>query len=234
MTLALRVIASLLFDPQRGAIKGERFQHDRVVGDPINWARVMAQVRQVDELIMLDVSGNPPDYMTIGRIAAECFIPLSYGGGITTAQAALDIIKLGCDKLVFTKYDLIPVVARTAGSQAVVFCVNYEDGEREQCTTRAIRAVEVGAGEILLQSRERDGMLCGYDIEQLAAVRAVVNVPVTISSGASCGADFVAAARAGADGMAAGAVWQFTDLVPNDVKRALADASFPVRLVVAA
>ncbi len=227
MTLAVRVIATLLYDPARGVVKGQHFDNWRVVGEPIQWARVMARVREVDELVIFDVTHGPPDLETIERIASETFTPLAYGGGIHSLETAREVLRRGADKVVISHHArpaLIKKVAAYVGSQSVMVAVDHA----------ALREVALfvayGAGELLVQSKARDGTMSGYDLELIRLVSGRVDVPIVASSGAGKPADFVAAVRAGASAVAAGAIWQFTDYVPDDAKRALRSAGYPVRL----
>ena len=212
-------------DPARGVIKGRQFQHDRVIGEPVAWARVMSQIREVDELVIFDVTHNPPDIELLERITKEINIPLSYGGGIHDIDTAMRVAKIA-EKLVLQDEAMIFEVGLRSGAQAAIGCINGGN-----YATDAVRLVAAGAGEILIQSIERDGMMTGYDLEAIRAVRAAVNVPLTVSSGAGTAQHFVEAVQAGADGVAAGACWAFSDLTPNEVKRAIADAGYPVRTV---
>lgn len=235
MTLAIRVIATLLLDPARGVIKGRQFAHDRVIGEPIQWARVMAQLREVDELCILDVTHNAPDLALFERICAEVNIPVAYGGGIHDWDTARRFLRGGADKLVLTPRagwsagSLGQVIADRAGSQAVVACLDYTAGE--PIGMLAHEMAMSGAGEVLLQCPANDGTMMGYNLLPLEAVRARVDVPVIASSGAGSPADCVAAVRAGADAVACGAMYAFSDTTPNDVKRALHEAGYPVRLM---
>jgi cyclase len=219
----IRVIATMLIDPARGVIKGQQFKHDRVIGEPIQWARVMSRIREVDELVIFDVTHNPPDLELLERIAAECWVPVAYGGGIHDVEAATRILKVA-EKVVIQPKDqwLGMEIADRAGAQAVVMCLNHPQ----------IYSSMVGLfGEVLVQSTQRDGMMTGYDLEGIAHVRAWFNGPLIASSGAGNPLDCVMAADAGADAVAAGAMYAFTDTTPNDVKRALHAAYYPVRLM---
>ena len=231
MTVAVRVLATMLIDPARGVIKGRQFQHDRGIGEPVAWARVMSQIREVDELVIFDVTHNPPDIALLERIAREINIPLSYGGGIHDIETAMRVAKIA-EKIISSNPRILRGVADRAGSQAAVGVVNVGSLLFDK-QFEAMGYIRDGAGEILLQSMDRDGMMTGYDVGAIKHVRRAINVPLTVSSGAGTAQHFVEAVQAGADAVAAGAVWQFTDLTPNDVKRALADAGYPVRLVAA-
>jgi len=220
----IRVIATMLIDPARGVIKGQQFQHDRVIGEPIQWARVMSRIREVDELVIFDVTHNPPDLGLLERIAAECWVPVAYGGGIHDTGTALRILKV-TEKVVLN-WKTGPIwqeIADSAGLQAVVGCIDLYPGAPIGCPGPF--------GEVLVQSRFRDGMMNGYDVEAITGLRVVTDAPIIASSGAGSPADCVAAVRAGADAVACGAMYAFSDTTPNDVKRALHAAGYPVRLM---
>lgn len=252
--LAKRIIPTLLVNGAGALVKGKRFASDRVIGDPVQAAHVFAMVREVDELVLLDVDatreGRCIPIGLVQQIADCCFIPLSVGGGITTADRAMDILRNGADKIIlgtaaFRRPSLIEEITQKAGCQAVVVSVDVRQypacppevvvgcGREQTQIEPAAYARHVtgfGAGEILLQSVNRDGEECGYDLEQIAAVSKSVGVPVIASGGAGAYADLLSALNAGADAVAAGAMWQFSDQTPRRAKAYLAEAGIPVRL----
>lgn len=239
MTVAIRVIATLLVNRDRLLVKGRSFAADRVIGDPIQYARVMANTREVDELVVLDVhatvDGREPPYDLIAQFAETCRVPLAYGGGVSNADVAARVIGTGADRVVLgRRYDLAVPISRRLGAQAVVASIDAERFYVQRWgwlpVTDVARHIErSGAGEILLQSVLADGTLGGYDIVAIAAVAQVVSIPVIASGGCSGPADAVAAVRAGASAVAAGALFAFTDTTPLDVKNALS-AGYPVRI----
>jgi cyclase len=165
------------------------------------------------------------------RALGECnFVPLAVGGGIRTGAEAVAAVRAGADKVCLTWRGVESVasindVSRRIGSQSTVVVIN--DGDREAVE----RAVSAGAGEVLLQSRARDGMMEGYDEESLARLARGCPVPVVASSGAGAPDHFTRVFGIdGVDAAAAGAIWQFTEHTPRTVKRVLQDKGFPVRL----
>lgn len=230
--LKTRVIPTLLMR-NAGLVKTQRFKDAKYVGDPINAIRIFND-KEVDELVLLDITasreGREPAFQLIEEVAGECFMPLAYGGGIRTLEQARRILKLGVEKVIFNatalrQPDVIREASREFGAQAVVASIDvrrkmfgrYEvfsdcgsTGTGVDPVTYAKRMEELGAGEILLTSIDRDGTFKGYDIELLSMVTPAVRVPVVASGGASSVADFRAAVReGGAAAVAAGAMFVF-------------------------
>jgi cyclase len=223
----------LLVDQGR-LVKTTAFAKPKYVGDPINSVKIFND-KQVDELIVLDISASPsgkgPDLSLIRDIASECFMPLAYGGGITTVEQAQAIFSSGVEKVVlntafFSTPTLVGEIARIYGSQAVVVSIDvrrpwplrkpvavYRSAARSSGMSpvdAACRAVEAGAGELFLNAVDRDGTMSGYDIDLIRAVAGSVEVPVIAAGGASKIDDFVAAVRdAGASAVSAGAMFVF-------------------------
>ena len=204
-----RVIPALLL--QRGAlVKTVGFTDPKYVGDPINAVRIFNE-KEADELTILDigVSANQsePDYRLIEKVAAECRMPLCYGGGVATPSQAKRIIDLGVEKVSLGRVALVnpEVVAETAselGRQSVVVTLDVIRRKRrlsrgyEVCSLNAtqrfdedpvvaaLRMESLGAGEIVLNSVERDGAMQGYDLELASRAREALGVPLTILGGA--------------------------------------------------
>jgi cyclase len=250
--LKVRVIPTLLLR-EVNLVKGPGFDSWRAVGTPMQAVKVYNR-RDVDELVLLDIAATPggssPDFDMIGTLAREAAVPMTIGGGIRTVDDFRIALKVGADKVsvnsaALADPDLIRRAAELCGSQAVVVSIDYRvepDGRRmvySHCGTtptgRQIsdwaREVEAaGAGEILLTEIARDGTLAGYDIEGIAEVAAAVSIPVVASGGARDPDDMVAAVSAGADAVAAGALYLFTQVTPGEVKARMAAAGIPVRL----
>jgi len=244
-----RVIPTLLTDGV-SLVKGEQFQSWRTVGSVVAAARVFS-MRDVDELVILDVAASRegrtihPDM--VRSVADSLSVPLAAGGGIRTLAEFEATLRAGADKIIIgTAAAKNPafVTAATArfGAQAVVVAVDVAIGDDaitvEGGSSRvdqnpldyALSAVAAGAGEILLQSVARDGLQTGMDIELIRAVSAALQVPVIASSGAGSYEDFLAAIRAGADAVAAGAMFQFTEQTPRGARNFLAARGVPIRL----
>ena len=250
--LKIRVMPTLLFKDV-GLVKGERFTSDRRVGAAQQAIRVYNR-REVDEMIFLDVtatpSGRPPNFAMIDQLADECFVPLTVGGGVRTVEDISMLLHVGADKVSLNTAAvhnpaLIADGARQFGSQCIVLAIDVrrEDGRWAVYTgcgrTRteldpvawARRAEELGAGEILLTSIDRDGTQSGYDVEITCLVSSAVSIPVIASGGAGGYADMVAALRVGrASAVAAASIYHFTEMTPREAKIHLREEGFAVRL----
>jgi cyclase len=201
-----RVIPCLLIH-EGGLVKTVGFKNPKYVGDPINAVKIFNE-KESDELIVLDIDatalGREPDYQTIAHLAAECRMPLAYGGGVRSAEQAKRIISLGVEKVSISaaaieRPALISEIAESVGSQSVVVVIDVKRkmlGGYEVCTHNGKRAtgrspLDVareaearGAGEIVINSIDRDGEMKGYDLALAAKVREAVHVPLTILGGA--------------------------------------------------
>lgn len=249
--LAKRVIACL--DVRDGkVVKSVRFVDTKDVGDAIELARRYND-DGADELVFLDINASHEQRRTVvdfaSRVAEQLFIPFTVGGGISSADLAGEILRAGADKVAVNSAAvrdpaLVAQVAARYGSQACVLSIDatrsatgFEvvvDGGRvptgRDVVAWAIEAVGLGAGEILLNSIDRDGTKLGFDLELTRAVADAVNVPVIASGGASSAADFVTLFReTNADAGLAASIFHYGLLGVGDVKSALAAAGVPVR-----
>ena len=198
------------------------------------------ELRQVDELIFLDIGCERPDFDLIGQIADELFCPLTVGGGIRSIDDIRTILAVGADKVSIRTAAVVDpaFISRAAekfGSQAIVRSIDVDPTApgfsiRGVMAAKARRAEKLGAGEILLQSIDRDGMMMGYDLPLIEAVSDAVRVPVVACSGAGCPQHFAEALAAGASAVAAASVFLFTEETPHTVKTHLAAQGVPVRL----
>ncbi|MEG2263566.1 MAG: AglZ/HisF2 family acetamidino modification protein [Acinetobacter sp.] len=204
-----RIIPCLLVH-KGGLVKTQNFKAPKYVGDPINAVKIFNE-KEADELMVLDVdatvNGAEPNYALIAKLAAECRMPLCYGGGVRTAEQASRIIDLGVEKVSVSSAAisdplLLTRMARAIGRQSVVavldvrkktglFSKGYELCTHNAKTVHKLDPVvfarqlqEAGAGEIVINSVNHDGEMKGYDIELAKQVRAAVNVPVTVLGGA--------------------------------------------------
>jgi cyclase len=250
--LKIRVLPTLLFKDV-GLVKGVGFDSWRRVGSAMQAVKVY-NLREVDELVFLDVSATredrPPDFDSIDELADECFMPLTVGGGVRSLEDVSRLLQVGADKVAINtsaieRPELVREVAQRFGSQCVVVSIDARrraDGTHEVFTragtnptgvdpvTAARRAEAMGAGEILLTSIERDGAMIGYDLELTRAVAHAVSIPVIASGGAGTYADMAAALEQGAAAVAAAAMFTFTQQTPLEAKRYLRGHGFPVRL----
>lgn len=250
--LKVRVIPTLLWK-NFGLVKGVAFDSWRRVGTVLPAIKVY-NTREVDELILVDIEATArqadPDYESVAEFSAECFVPLSVGGGIRTLDQITRLLHAGADKVAINSaaYDtpaLIESAASRFGSQCVVASVDvrkHADGRYEcfsRCGTRATGREPVswarelesrGAGEILLTAIERDGTMTGYDLELIAAVTAQTRIPVIASGGAGSYAHMAAAVLQGrASAVAAAAMFHFTEQTPLAAKEYLAGQGIAVR-----
>lgn len=247
MTLVKSVIPTLLYNGS-ALVKGIGFKSDRVVGNPVQQARVYTNVRDVDELVLLDVratiEGRGPSLDLIRQVSETCFVPLSYGGGVCTVEDAAACIEAGAERVVVSTHavgsDLIERIADRFGCNAVTVAIDHDTlgGVAVRAGTVPLNisaervaalAVQRGAGEVLLQSVARDGTLTGYDLEVLRRVRAAVSVRLIASGGCGTYAHMAEAFDDGADACAAGAMWTWTDQTPAGARAYLAERDYDVR-----
>jgi imidazole glycerol-phosphate synthase subunit HisF len=250
--LKLRVIPCLDVKDGR-VVKGVNFVSLRDAGDPVEQAAVY-DAAGADELCFLDITASHENRDTIldvvARTAARIFLPLTVGGGVRSIEDMRRLLLAGADKCsinsaAVTRPELVGEAARKFGSQCVVVAVDakrsgahgwevFTHGGRRGTGLDSVawcrRVAELGAGEILLTSMDRDGTGLGFDLELLRAVCAAVRVPVIASGGVGTLAHFVDGARAGATGLLAASVFHFGAFTITDVKAALAEAGLPVRL----
>lgn len=226
-----RIIPILLLT-ESGVVKTIRFRDRRYVGDPLNALRVFNE-KEVDEIVVLDIEawkhGGGPDLNRVAELAGECFMPLGYGGGITSLEQVRALLRCGVEKVLLntalhTHPGLVSQVADAAGSQSVVAMIDVKRNWRgrprvfvaggtvdtgSDPVEWARRAANDGAGEIILNSIDRDGTQSGYDIELLRAVAQAVSVPVVAAGGAGGLADMRSAIDAGAAAAGAGSMFVF-------------------------
>ncbi len=236
-------------------VKGTRFVDLVDEGDPPELAERYAR-EGADELVFLDIAAAPGRRGTlleiVERTARRAFIPLTVGGGVRSVTEMRDVLRAGADKVSLNTAavadpDLVARCAGRFGRQAVVVAIDalmtgpgaWEvviKGGRERTGIDAVawaqRAVELGAGELLVTSIDRDGTGSGFDTDLLRAISSTVGVPVIASGGAAGPADFVAAVRdGGADAVLAASIFHRRVCAIADVKAAMADAGLPVRLL---
>jgi cyclase len=201
-----RVIPCLLVQ-ESGLVKTVQFDNPKYLGDPINAVRIFNE-KEVDELIVLDIDATrlrrEPDYGLIKTLAAECRMPLCYGGGVTAVEQARRIISMGVEKVAIgasaaENPRLISEIATAVGSQSVVVVLDVRRraaGGWEVWTHNATKptgresaevareAETLGAGEIVLNSIDNDGVMKGYDLALAAHVRGCIRLPLTVMGGA--------------------------------------------------
>jgi imidazole glycerol-phosphate synthase subunit HisF len=251
--LKIRVMPTLLFK-EVGLVKGTGFDSWRRIGGAMQTIKIY-NMRDVDELVFLDIAATPedrsPDFAQIDELADECFMPLTVGGGVRNLDDIARLLAVGADKVTLNSAALAtPELIRAAsdrfGGQCIVVAIDarhHPDGRREVFgrsgtlpTGRspaewARSAEELGAGEILLTSIDRDGTMTGYDIELTRQVTAAVRIPVIASGGAGSYEHMEEVLRAGgAAAVAAASIFHFTAQTPREAKQHLKSRGFPVRL----
>lgn len=202
-----RIIPSLLVH-KKGLVKTEGFKQSKYIGDPINAVKIFNE-KEVDELIVLDIDATAenrePNFTMIKNLAVECRMPFCYGGGVTTVKQAKKIVQLGAEKVAFSSaainnINLLKEVGEVIGVQSVVVVLDYKKrgffGRLEIFTHNGKKATglelfdfvktlkEIGIGEIVLNSIERDGKMQGYDIATVSKVREEFEGPITVLGGA--------------------------------------------------
>jgi cyclase len=216
-----------------GLVKTVRFKEPKYVGDPRNAVKIFNE-KEVDELVVLDIKatteGGRPRFELIREIVSEAFMPVAYGGGIRTLEDARAVLSLGVEKIVLNSHAIEnPAFVREAGesfgSQSVMVCIDvkrgffgkYEvfshggtRGWKIDPVTFARTMERMGAGELIVNSIDRDGTMAGYDLELVKAVAGAVKVPVIACGGAGTVEDFgKAVAQGGASAVAAGSMFVF-------------------------
>ena len=227
-----RVIPCLLLKGQ-GLVKTINFTNPKYIGDPINAVKIFND-KEVHELFFLDITASTeqrtPRLDYISDIASECFMPLGYGGGIRTIKQAEDIFNRGVEKIIINSYAIekpsfIHELADLFGSQSIVISIdvkknffgNYQTYTYSGKTKTAWdpmkwaqEAEKLGAGEIFLNSIDRDGMMDGYDIPLIKSICASVSIPVVACGGAGTVEDFGRAVHdGGASAVAAGSMFVY-------------------------
>lgn len=189
-------------------MKTIKFKDPKYVGDPINAVKIFNE-KEVDELVVLDIDASvqnrEPDYKMIENLAAECRMPLCFGGGIKTTEQAQRIFSLGVEKIAISSLavqnpNIITQIAEKVGNQSVVvvldvkrklFSAKYEIFTHNAKKSTGIEPIifakkmqDLGAGEIIINSIDNDGMMTGFDLELIEKIRNQISIPLTVSGGA--------------------------------------------------
>ena len=227
-----RVIPCLLL-LNLGLVKTIKFKDPKYLGDPINIVKIFND-KEVDELVFLNITATVenkrPPFRLLENVASEAFMPLGYGGGIRTLEDVKTILGLGIEKIVINSYAVenrafIREAADFAGSSSVVVSIDVKKngrGKYEVFTHSgkkatgldpvkfAVEMEKIGAGELFLNSIDRDGTMQGYDIGLIKRVTSAVNIPVVACGGARTVQDLAAAVRlGGASAAGAGSMFVF-------------------------
>ena len=227
-----RIIPCLLVH-NKGLVKSIHFKNHKYVGDPINAVRIFNE-KEVDELMVIDidatVENREPDYLMIERLAAECRMPLCYGGGVKTVEQAQKIFSLGVEKIaissaIFDDLSLIQRMGEKVGTQSVVVVLDvkkkllggYEvythNGKKKTGKNPVEFAAElekIGVGEIVINSIDQDGQMKGYDFDLIGKIREVITIPMTVLGGAGTLSDIgLLIKKFGIIGASAGSLFVF-------------------------
>jgi len=228
-----RIIPCLLVH-EKGLVKTVKFKDPKYVGDPINAVKIFNE-KEVDELIVVDIDasmyGKEPDYKMIENLAVECRMPLCYGGGIKTISQAQKIFSMGVEKIAISSAaienpQIISEMAERVGNQSVVVVLDikkktlsskYElyihNGTKSTGIDPISFAVEMqklGAGEVVVNSIDQDGVMKGYDMNLINKIREVISIPITVLGGAGTLDDIGNVIREhGIIGVAAGSLFVF-------------------------
>ncbi len=230
--LRTRVIPVLLVQ-DGGLYKTQRFKDPKYVGDPINAVKIFNE-KEVDEIIVLDISATRenrgPDFNLIADIATECFMPFCYGGGVKNIEEMKKLFSLGAEKISLNTAaietpQLIQQAAELFGAQAIVASIDVKKswlGKYEVLTrcgqtkvkqdpvTLAQELEKLGAGEIIINAIDQDGLMTGYDLKLIKSITDAVRVPVIACGGAGSVEHFQQAVKeAGASAVAAGSMFVF-------------------------
>jgi cyclase len=213
-------------------VKTLKFKNPTYIGDPINSVRIFNE-KEVDELFVIDIAATKnregPNYGLIEDLASECFMPFAYGGGISSIEQAKQIFSLGVEKIcvqhaAIEDKQFVQKLADTFGSQSIVVSVDVKKDwfsrYRPYVPTRdkalpfsvnewLLECASLGAGEILLNSVDRDGTLRGPDLPLIKSATEIMPIPVTAVGGVSSLDDILAAIKSGASAVAAGSFFVF-------------------------
>lgn len=227
----LRLIPVLLIESRGRLVKSIQFKNHVYVGDPQNAVKIFNE-KEVDELIILDIRAaqrGEPDYKYVEQVVTECFMPVTYGGGVFSIESFSKVIAAGVEKVSLstvglTHAEAVSQAAARFGSSSVVVTIDVKKdmlGRRRVYSHFARKLTDKdpvayaqllekkGAGEILLQSVDRDGTMEGYDLELIKAVASAVTIPVIACGGAGSLRHFSEAMQAGASAAAAGSKFVF-------------------------
>ena len=247
----IRIIPILLLR-KNSVVKTVGFNNSRIVGDAITCVKVFSS-RMADEMIILDIDATESGVINsslIRRLSKNCMMPLTVGGGVRDISDADSLFRSGADKIsvnsaFYDNKNLISEISGKYGRQAIVFSLDtYFDGKQYFASSHSAgfkynilaldavkMAVEYGAGEILLNSVERDGAMNGYDLELIANISDAVDVPVIAAGGCGDMHDCVSAIQSGASAVAAGSIFHWIGESIISIKKHMNDQGIDVRLL---
>lgn len=226
-----RIIPCLLLK-NGGLVKTVNFSKPTYIGDPINAIKIFND-KEVDELIVLDIDASRelknPNFSLIKQFASECFMPLSYGGGIQNSTQAMKLFELGIEKIsiqtaALQSFSLIEDIAKKAGNQSIIMSIDIKKnwlGKYELYSSAKnkiikkdwrqfiIDSVSAGAGEILINSVDKDGTMQGMDLNLIEIATNLVNVPIVSAGGVGSMKDIKDSIAAGSSAVAVGSFFVY-------------------------
>lgn len=250
--LKTRIITTLLFNDLK-LVKGKKFNSWRTVGEVIQAARLY-NIRKVDELILLDISATNNKYKIdldlVNEVANECFMPLTFGGGINTLEDISNLFRAGADKVSINTAALkdlsfVKEACNLFGGQSIVISIDYKLKNNEIVIFSNSGKVssninifeylknleQLGIGDILVTSIDRDGTMKGYDLKTIKKITEKTKVPVIASGGAGEFENILALLKStDLSGISASSIYHFTGVTPIDLKKYLFKNNIPVRL----
>jgi cyclase len=215
-----------------GLVKSIKFKNHKYVGDPINAVKIFND-KEVDEIVILDISasrkGQSPNFQAVREIAGEAFMPLAYGGGVSTFEQAKELFFAGVEKIILNQAlidnpNLVSQIAGQYGNQSVIASIdvkksilgkkqvfNYKKNKSTKVAPLefALKMQDLGAGELFLNSVDMDGTYGGYDLDLIQELSSNLEIPLVACGGASDKNDFLQAIESGASAVAAGSMFVF-------------------------
>lgn len=247
--LKIRVIPCLTIKGKK-LVKSVQFRDHRNIGNYVAAVRVF-NARDVDELIFLDLDAHEEgiERWIIEEVTKECFMPVTLGGGVRSIDHVQHLLSSGADKVAMNSgaienSQLISEASKRYGNQCVVVSIDAKEigsgwrvfsrggsfDTRRDVVAWAKEVESLGAGEILLNSIDHEGIMRGYDRMLIQAVSNAVRIPVIALGGAGEPHHCVEAVQSGASAVSAASIFQYTQVTPNSIKQALSEAGFPARI----
>lgn len=248
--LKVRIIPVLTFNGF-ALVKTKQFSNPRMVGNPVQAARVYNS-RGVDELVFIDLNASKQNrkinLKVVKDVLKECFMPVGVGGGITSIEDINDLLKIGADKVIIKKQSLVnPKFIREAaynfGSQCITiavdakktnegYCIHNELGLNIKLEDYLQQMESEGAGEFIITSVDRDGMMNGFDIELILTASASSGVPlISVGGGGNMSHYRELFLNTEIDAVGSSSIFHFTQHTPLDIKNELLGIGKPVRLM---
>jgi len=249
--LKTRIIPILLLKGS-SVVKTINFENSRVVGDAVTNVKVFS-TRMADEMVIVDIEANQfgrINFPLIKRLASQCVMPITIGGGVSSLEDAEQLFRSGADKVLINSHFyinplLLSQIAKIYGNQSVVFSLDVKRINGNYIAVKnsgtelteysaidaAVLAVEKGAGEIILNSIDNDGLMKGYDLELISSIASSVNVPVVAAGGCGSKEDCVLAIKSGASAVSAGSVFHWVGESIISLKEFMQSKGIEVRLL---